>query len=189
MTQVRWYPALQQILGFKQHFQTSKKNSGSKCKKAEHPTIQEKGHDNLCRLIEDIIQSCSHIRMFQDLATQEKHQTHSVRKISSDSFQPKPIFHTEKNYEAWPVAGFPVPSQEDGYLRNPKFQAVSSFTVKNNSNSFPKSRSNQLHQDKMTAPKKCSQWKTTVQQKDDMGSLEDKLRRAMVSFLGMCLKT
>ena len=25
MTQVRWYPALQQILGFKQHFQTSKK--------------------------------------------------------------------------------------------------------------------------------------------------------------------
>ena len=142
----------------------------------------------MCRLIEDIIQSWSHIRMFQDLATQEKHQTHSVRKISSDSFQPKPIFHTEKNYEAWPVAGFPVPSQEDGYLRNPKLQAVSSFTVKNNSNSFPKSRSNQLHQDKMTAPKKCSQWKTTVQQKDDMGIMEHKLWRAMVSFLGMCLK-
>ena len=39
------------------------------------------------------------------------------------------------------------------------------------------------------SPKKCSQWKTTVQQKDDMGILIDKLWRAMVNFLGMCLKT
>jgi len=85
------------------------------------------------------------------------------------------VFQTEKGYEAWPVAGFLAPSQEDGSLRNPKFQAVASFTVKNNLNSFPKSRSNQLHQGKMTVSKKCSQWKTTVQQKDCMESLTDKL--------------
>ena len=40
-------------------------------------------------------------------------------------------FSTQNNYyEAWPVSGFPVPSQEDGSLRNPKKQAVSSFTAK-----------------------------------------------------------
>ena len=88
------------------------------------------------------------------------------------------------------MLGFPVPSQEDGSLRNPKLQAVSSFTAtakQIDSKAFQK-MSSQLHpKENKGQLQENAAILTTVLQKDDMGSMEVKLWRAMVNFLGTCL--